>query len=127
MSLLISTINPTRCTNLMQGYTTTATAGGVTTLTAASTYSQFFTGTQAQTVVLPAVGTLINGYGYEINNRSTGMRYWSHCINITRYWILGNAAKRKDKDRAICIMTSESSQISQKNIFLLFDSGTKSY
>jgi hypothetical protein len=73
MSLVLGTINPIKCTNLMQGYTSTVTAGGTTTLTTASTYSQYFTGTQVQTVVLPAVGTLTVGYGFDINNNSTGI------------------------------------------------------
>jgi hypothetical protein len=72
MSLYLSTINPIVCTNLMQGYTTTATAAGTTVLTSTSTYGQYFTGSTTQTVTLPAVSTLKNGYGYEINNSSTG-------------------------------------------------------
>jgi hypothetical protein len=63
----------TTLTNEVQGYTTTATAGTTTTLTASSTYRQFFTGTLAQTIVLPVVTTLILGRSYEIANNSTGV------------------------------------------------------
>ena len=56
----------------LTGFTTTATAAGVTTLTAASTYYQLFTGTSTQTIVLPAVGTLALGWSFHICNNSTG-------------------------------------------------------
>lgn len=54
------------------GYATTATAAGTTTLTAASLYAQFFTGTSTQTVVLPVTSTLVLGETFYINNNSTG-------------------------------------------------------
>jgi hypothetical protein len=53
------------------GYDTTATAGTTTTLTNVSKTNQYFTGTLAQTVVLPVVSTLYLGSQYYINNRST--------------------------------------------------------
>jgi hypothetical protein len=59
--------------NIKMGYTTTATAGGTTTLTVASNYRQFFTGTLAQTIVLPVTSTLVTGIAYEIENNSTGL------------------------------------------------------
>ena len=59
-------------TNLQQGYTSTATAAGTTTLTVTSNNNQVFTGTLAQTVVLPAVSTLTLGTDYVITNQSTG-------------------------------------------------------
>lgn len=55
----------------LTGFTTTATSAGVTTLTAASSYYQLFTGTLSQTVVLPAVGTLALGWSFHICNNST--------------------------------------------------------
>ena len=55
------------------GFATTATAGGTTTLTAASAYNQYFTGTLAQTVVMPVVTTLILGETTRIVNNSTGL------------------------------------------------------
>lgn len=58
--------------NNLQGYTTTATAAGTTTLTAASSFKQYFTGTTTQTVVMPDVTTLALGRSYEIINNSTG-------------------------------------------------------
>ena len=58
--------------NIKMGYTTTATAAGTTTLTAASNYRQFFTGTTTQTIVLPVTSTLVTGIAYEIENNSTG-------------------------------------------------------
>jgi hypothetical protein len=54
------------------GYTTTATAGGTSTLTVASSHIQFFTGTLNQTIVLPVTSTLTTGHSYEIHNNSTG-------------------------------------------------------
>lgn len=54
------------------GYTSTVTAAGTTTLTASSTYNQFFTGTTTQTIVLPDVTTLTTGWTYHISNNSTG-------------------------------------------------------
>jgi hypothetical protein len=54
------------------GFTTTATSAGITTLTAASTYYQLFTGTLSQNVFLPNVGTLGLGWSYYICNNSTG-------------------------------------------------------
>jgi hypothetical protein len=59
--------------NISDGFTTTATAGGTTTLTAASAGQQFFTGTLNQTVVLPVVSTFAKtGIGYFFQNSSTG-------------------------------------------------------
>ena len=59
--------------NIKMGYTTTATAAGTTTLTVASNYRQFFTGSTTQTVVLPVTSTLVTGIAYEIENNSTGL------------------------------------------------------
>jgi hypothetical protein len=57
--------------NLM-GFTSTATAGGTTTLTNTSSYYQLFTGTLTQTVVLPVTSTLQQGWTFHICNNSTG-------------------------------------------------------
>jgi hypothetical protein len=59
--------------NIKMGYSTTATASGTTTLTASSNFRQFFTGTLAQTIVLPVTSTLVTGIAYEIENNSTGL------------------------------------------------------
>ena len=59
-------------TNVIEGYTTTATASGTTTLTVTSTYQQFFTGTTTQTVALPNTATLALGQSWYIDNNSTG-------------------------------------------------------
>jgi len=59
--------------NFIEGYTTTATAAGTTTLTVDSTYFQYFTGTTTQTVTLPVVTTLVNGFQFQIVNQSTGI------------------------------------------------------
>jgi hypothetical protein len=57
--------------NLM-GFTSTATAGGTTTLTNTSTYYQLFTGTtSSQTVVLPVTSTLQQGWTFHICNNTT--------------------------------------------------------
>ena len=58
--------------NIKEGYTSTATAAGTTTLTSASNYYQRFTGSTTQTVVLPVTSTLAEGVAYEIENASTG-------------------------------------------------------
>lgn len=54
--------------SFIAGYTTTVTAGGTTTLTVNSTQQQYFTGSSAQTVVLPVTSTLVLGQTYFINN-----------------------------------------------------------
>ena len=58
-------------TNLIDGFTTTATAAGTTTLVVGSNYQQYFTGATTQTVVLPTTG-IVAGMQYMINNNSTG-------------------------------------------------------
>ena len=58
--------------NTLPGYTTTATAAGTTTLTSSSTYHQRFTGSSAQTLVLPAATTMAQGQGFVIDNDSSG-------------------------------------------------------
>lgn len=57
---------------IINGYATTATAAGTTTLTSASATIQHFTGTLAQTVRLPTTG-IIAGQMYRIANFSTGL------------------------------------------------------
>jgi hypothetical protein len=57
----------------LMGFTTTATAAGITTLTNTSTYYQVFTGTTTQTVKLPDTSTLATGWAYKITNNSTGI------------------------------------------------------
>jgi hypothetical protein len=57
--------------NTLNGFTTTATASGTTTLTVASTQIQEFTGTLTQTVVLPTT-SVPAGAQYTIMNNSTG-------------------------------------------------------
>lgn len=59
--------------NALEGYTTTATAAGTTTLTVASTWNQFFTGSTTQTVTLPVTSTLVLGHSFVIDNASTGL------------------------------------------------------
>lgn len=59
--------------NSIDSYTTTATAAGSTSLTVASTYQQYFTGTATQTVALPVATTLVNGFAFKIVNLSTGV------------------------------------------------------
>ena len=59
--------------NFLQGYATTATAAGTTTLTVTSTGWQFFTGSTTQTVVMPVTSTLTLGQSWTIENNSTGL------------------------------------------------------
>ena len=58
--------------NIKLGWATTATAGGTTTLTSSSAAQQYFTGTSAQTIILPVTSTLAAGLSYLITNNSTG-------------------------------------------------------
>lgn len=58
--------------NFLEGYATTATAAATTTLTVGSVYSQFFTGSTTQTVVMPVTSTLVLGQQWNIVNYSTG-------------------------------------------------------
>lgn len=60
------TFNPVVCTNPIQGYDTTITTAGTTTLTALSNQQQYFTGTTTQTVDLPVVATLALGMSYKV-------------------------------------------------------------
>jgi len=62
-----------RFNNSVKNLATTATAAGTTTLTVASAYTQQFTGTTTQTVVLPDATTLTVGHSFLITNRSTGV------------------------------------------------------
>lgn len=62
---------PAAQANLL-GYTSVATATGTTTLDNTSSFYQIFTGTLAQTVVLPVTSTLQTGWSFRINNSSTG-------------------------------------------------------
>lgn len=57
--------------NHLEGYTTIATAAGITTLTVTSTYYQYFTGSTTQTVVLPVTSTLSLGFNFQIVNNSS--------------------------------------------------------
>lgn len=83
------------------GYTTTATAAGTTTLTASSTYNQFFTGTTTQTIVLPDVTTLTQGWTFHISNNSTGtLTVNSSGGNLISTILAGTSLQ------VVCILTS---------------------
>jgi hypothetical protein len=58
--------------NIKQGYTTTATAAGTTSLSVNSNRVQFFTGTTTQTLQLPAPQTMTLGMEFLLVNNSTG-------------------------------------------------------
>lgn len=58
--------------DINDGYTTTVTAAGTTTLTILSSYWQFFTGSTTQTVVMPLASTLAAGMTWSIVNNSSG-------------------------------------------------------
>ena len=58
--------------NTINGYATTATAAGTTTLTVASKYQQYFTGSTTQTVQEANTSTLTVGYSRMIVNNSSG-------------------------------------------------------
>lgn len=59
--------------NYVPDSTTTVTATGTTTLTVASSYEQFFTGTAPQSVVLPDATTLTVGHIFRIHNNGSGV------------------------------------------------------
>lgn len=58
--------------DINDGYTTTVTSAGTTTLTILSTYWQFFTGSTTHTVVMPVASTLKAGMSFTIVNNSSG-------------------------------------------------------
>lgn len=60
-------------TNVLAGYSTTATAAGTTVLAVGSNQIQYFTGVTTQIVTLPVTSTLVLGQQYVITNRSTGV------------------------------------------------------
>lgn len=57
----------------LRGFTSTYTSASTTTLANTSTYFQRFTGTAAQTVVLPVATTLVAGWAFEVENASIGV------------------------------------------------------
>lgn len=62
----------TSINNIFRNVTSTVSAAGTTTLTAASSYTQVLTGTTTQTYKLPDATTLTNGASFQFNNNSTG-------------------------------------------------------
>lgn len=63
----------TTVNNILFNYQPIATAAGTTTLTVASPYQTYFTGTTTQTLVLPVASTLVLGQQFLIVNTSTGI------------------------------------------------------
>lgn len=87
--------------NVLEGYTTTATAAGTTTLTVASNNMQFFTGSTTQTVVMPVASTLVLGQSWWITNLSTGaVTVQSSGLNTIVVLAAGTCAE------ITCILTS---------------------
>jgi hypothetical protein len=58
--------------NVFEGFTTTATAAGTTTLIATSNKIQEFTGATTQTCVMPVTSTLVAGQAFYLINNSSG-------------------------------------------------------
>lgn len=98
--------------NLIQGYATTAAAGGTTTLTVSSPQLQLFTGAANQTVVLPDVTTLTLGHSFTIShdNFTGSMTVQSSGAN-TVYVVGGNTSAT-----FVCILTSGTTAASWKVI-----------
>lgn len=93
--------------DINDGYTTTATAAGTTTLTILSTYWQYFTGTTTQTVVMPVANTLAAGMTWEFVNNSTGaVTIQSSGLNTITTLAAGESAK------ITCILNSGTSAAS---------------
>lgn len=57
--------------NMMDSYTTTVSSVSLITLTVASTYQQYITGSTAQLIKLPVTSTLVLGQQFQIFNSST--------------------------------------------------------
>lgn len=75
------------------GYTSTATAAGTTTLLAASTGQQVFTGSLNQIVQMPVTTTLYVGQSWKIVNKSTGiLTVNSSGSNLIQYIQAGDEA-----------------------------------
>jgi hypothetical protein len=91
----------TQVNNLLEGFATTATAAGTTTLTVGSAYQQFFTGTAAQTIVLPVTSTLVLGQSFVITNQSTGSLTVNSSGSNLVTTVLPNASVV-----VVCILTS---------------------
>lgn len=62
-----------RVNEMIENFTSTATAAGTTTLSVTSSPIQQFTGTTTQTVKLPDATTLVVGHYFTVLNRSTGV------------------------------------------------------
>lgn len=92
--------------NFLEGYTTTATAAGTTTLTVASTEQQFFTGSTTQTIVLPVASTLVLGQSFLIFNNSIGALTVNSSGGNLVQTIAGNSAAYAI---VTCILTSGTS------------------
>jgi hypothetical protein len=88
---------------LVFGLTSTATAAGTTTLVAASTTFQRFTGVTTQSIVLPNATTLFAGQEFVIINRSTGILTVKYADGTT----LTTVAPQTDKIvKVLTIVTS---------------------
>ena len=57
--------------NVTEGYSTTVTAAFTLSMLAGSAFNQYFTGTSAQTLLLPITSTLVLGQSYNIVNNSS--------------------------------------------------------
>ena len=89
------------------GFTSTATAGGSTTLTNTSTVFQLFTGTANQTIVLPVVSTLAQGWTFTVTNTSTG----TLTLNSSGGNLVGSIVPNSSMS-VVCISTSGTSAAS---------------
>lgn len=106
--------------NLIEGYSSTATAAGTTTLTVASNFQQYFTGTSTQTVVMPVTSTLVLGQQYLITNLSTGVV----TVNSSGSNLIQTMAPGTTLELA-CILTSGTTAASWSAVYTT-NSGTSS-
>jgi hypothetical protein len=98
--------------NVLDGYTTTATAASTTTLTVASAYQQFFTGSTTQTVVLPVTSTLVLGQSfYIVNNSSGAVTVQSSGANNIQVMASGTTL------RVTCVLTSGTTAASWSAVY----------
>lgn len=99
--------------NFLQGYTTTATAGGTTTLTVASTCLQYFTGASAQTIVMPVASTMVVGQSFLIVNASAAQTLTIQSSGGSTIFLLKNTSVTDRTSLLItCILTSGTSTTS---------------
>jgi len=108
--------------SFLEGYTTTATAAGTTTLLVGSTELQFFTGSTTQTVLLPVTSTLVLGQTFKVINNSSGV--------VTVQSSGGNAIQAQAASTTAfytCILTSGTTAASWSVSYIVVSAAGKNF